>query len=70
MREKGWVEGACSEVGVGEGNDDIQRRFNRPTEPCTESTQLINRWGTAAGKEKSKAVSQGGVSCRYGERSG
>ena len=70
MWEKGWVEGACSEVGVGEGNGDIRRRFNRPTEPCPESTQLNNRWETADRKEMPKAVSQGGVSCRYGERSG
>ena len=45
-------------MGVGEGKDDIRRRFNRPTEPCTESTQHINRWETAAGEEKPKAVSQ------------
>jgi len=70
MWEKGWVEGACSEVGVSEGNDDIQRRFNRPAEPCAENTQLINWWETADGKEMPKAVSQGGVSCRNGERSG
>ena len=68
--KKKWVEGACSEVDAGRETDGFKRRLNRATERCYRDTQHINGRKTADGREMPKAVSQGGVSCRYGERSG
>ena len=70
MWEKGGVEGACSEVGIGKGNEDIQRDgLTDLPNRVTEITQHVNRRKTADGREMPLAVSQGCVSCRYAERS-
>ena len=53
MWEKGWVEGACSEVGIGEGNDDIQSDgLTDLPNRATEITQHASRRKTADGRGK------------------
>ena len=48
MWEKGWVEGACSEVGIGIGRDD---GFTDLPNRVTEITQHVKRRKTADGRE-------------------
>ena len=59
MWEKGWVEGACSEVGVGRGRTTSRDGLNEQQSRVTEDTQHINRRETADGREMPKAVSRG-----------